>query len=214
MYLAMHLTQAQKLIYGNAQPQVTAIQIQLQHTSQIAAARARLTELLATEFKGEPLDILDFATLSPMYTQSVQFMNSMFGFIAILIGVIVLFTIGNTMSTAVVERTVEIGTLRAIGLRRSGIRRLFLCEGVLLGLVGAAVGLLSALSVAFLINNSGLTWTPPGYSYAYLILVRVWQDGLLLGGSMIGVLLVAIVSAWWPANRASKLQIVDALRHA
>jgi len=148
-----------------------------------------------------------------MFVQTAQFMNSMFGFISILIAVIVLFTIGNTMSTAVVERTVEIGTLRAIGLRRSGIRRLFLCEGVLLGLIGAVTGVLAALLIASLINNSGLSWTPPGYSYAYLILVRIWQDMPLLTGSVIGLFAVAIVSAWWPANRASKLMIVDALRH-
>jgi len=213
MYLAMHLAQAQKLIYGSTPPQVTAVQIQLKHTSQIPAARERLTQLLATDFKDQPLEVLDFKTLNPMYGQSVQFMNSMFGFISILIGMIVLFTIGNTMSTAVVERTVEIGTLRAIGLRRSGIRNLFLCEGVLLGVFGAAIGVVCALTIAFLINHSGLKWVPPGYSYAYLILIRIWEDMHLLVGSVIGLIIVTVISAWWPANRASKLLIVDALRH-
>jgi putative ABC transport system permease protein len=213
MYLAMHLAQAQKLIYGSAPPAVTAIQIQLQHTSQIPVARARLEQLLGDQFKGEPLEVLDFRQLNPIYGQTLQFMDSMFSFISILIGVIVLFTIGNTMSTAVVERTVEIGTLRAMGLRRSGIRRLFLCEGVLLGVMGAAIGLLCALVIAYLINHSGLAWTPPGYSYAYLILVRVWQDMSLLVGSVIGLIVVTVVSAWWPANRASQMMIVDALRH-
>jgi len=213
VYLAMHLSQAQKLIYGSNEPQVTAIQIQLQHTSQIEVVRARLQKLLAEQFPGQPLEVQDFKTLNPMYGQTAQFMNSMFGFIATLIAVIVLFTIGNTMSTAVVERTVEIGTLRAMGLRRSGLRYLFLCEGILLGLIGAAAGVISALCIAYLINNSGLSWTPPGYSYAYLILVRVWQDPALLIGSVIGLVVVTVISAWWPANRASKMMIVDALRH-
>jgi putative ABC transport system permease protein len=213
VYLAMHLAQAQKLIYGNSTPQVTSIRVQLHHTSQIPAAKERLTQLLATQFKEQPLEILDFRTLNPMFGQTAQFMQSMFSFISILIGVIVLFTIGNTMSTAVVERTVEIGTLRAIGLRRSGIRRLFMCEGILLGLIGSTLGVLFALVVAYFINHSGLSWTPPGYSYAYLILVRVWQDMNLLIGSVIGLMAVAVISAWWPANRASKLMIVDALRH-
>jgi len=213
VYLAMHLSQAQKLIYGSGDPQVTAIQIQLKHTDQIPAAKARLQKLIAQHFPNQPLEVLDFATLNPMYGQTAQFMNSMFGFIATLIAVIVLFTIGNTMSTAVVERTVEIGTLRAMGLRRSGLRFLFLCEGILLGLIGAAAGVIIALGIAYLINHSGLTWTPPGYSYAYLILVRVWQDPALLIGSVVGLVLVTVVSAWWPANRASKMMIVDALRH-
>ncbi|WP_220636476.1 ABC transporter permease [Georgfuchsia toluolica] len=213
VYLAMHLARAQKLIYGSTPPQVTAIMVQLQHTHQIAEAKARLEKLLATEFKTAPLEVLDFGVLNPMYGQTLQFMDSMFGFIAVLIGVIVLFTIGNTMSTAVVERTVEIGTLRAMGLRRSGIRRLFMCEGIVLGVIGSAIGVLCALSIAYLINHSGWSWIPPGYSYAYLILVRVWQDPFLMIGSVIGLIAVTVVSAWWPANRAAKLMIVDALRH-
>jgi putative ABC transport system permease protein len=213
VYMAMHLEQAQRLIYGSTTPKVTAIKIQLQHTSQIPAARKRLTELLSSQFNDQPLEVLDFRELNPMFGQTAQFMNSMFGFISILIAVIVLFTIGNTMSTAVVERTVEIGTLRAIGLRRSGIRLLFMCEGVLLGVIGSVIGVLAALFIAYLINHSGLSWIPPGYSYAYLILVRVWQDMPLLIGSVIGMIIVTVLSAWWPANRASKLMIVDALRH-
>lgn len=214
VYMAMHLPQAQKLIYGRAAPQVTAIILQLRHTDQILPAQRRLTELLAKEFEGEPLEVLDFRALNPIYGQTNEFMDSMFGFIALLISVIVLFTIGNTMSTAVVERTVEIGTLRAMGLRRSGIRRLFMCEAILLGAIGAASGLLCALFIAHLINHSGWSWIPPGYSYAYLILVRIWQDIPLLIGSSIGVMAVTVLSAWWPANRAAKLMIVDALRHA
>ncbi|MCW2314448.1 FtsX-like permease family protein [Rhodoferax antarcticus] len=66
--------------------------------------------------------------------------NTIFGFVFLLIGGIVLFTVSNTMNTAVIERTVEIGTLRATGLRRSGIRRLFVTEGAILGVVGAVLG--------------------------------------------------------------------------
>ncbi|MBP8285805.1 MAG: ABC transporter permease [Rhodoferax sp.] len=213
VYLAMHLAQAQKLIYGSQDPKVTAIRIQLQHASQIPAAKKRLAQLFEDEFMVQSLEVLDFRTLNPLYGQTAQFMGSMFGFIAILIAVIVLFMIGNTMSTAVVERTVEIGTLRAIGLRRSGIRNLFLCEGVLLGLIGSVFGVLCALGIASLINNSGLSFTPPGYSYAYLILVRIWEDTNLLVGSVVGLIAVTVLSAWWPARRASQLMIVDALRH-
>ena len=169
--------------------------------------------MLASTFKDAPLEIIDYETLAPIYGQSIRFFDSIFGFIAVLIGVIVLFTVGNTMSMAVVERTTEIGTLRAIGQRRSGIRRLFVAEGLLLGLLGAVLGVLTALLLAFLINHSGMTWTPPGYSYAYPLKVRLWGDVGLIAQSAIGLVIVAIISAWWPANRASKLLIVDALRH-
>lgn len=213
VYMAMHLTQAQRLIYGNAKPQVTAIVIQLHSTAQVPAARQRLQTLLEQHFPKADLDLLDFVELNPMYRQTNEFMDTMFGFIAMLIGVIVLFTIGNTMSTAVVERTTEIGTLRAIGLRRAGIRRLFLCEALLLGIAGSVLGVAFALLVAYAINHSGWSWTPPGYSYAYLILVRVGQDLPLLFGCVFNMLVVTLLSAWWPARRAARLVIVDALRH-
>lgn len=213
MYMAMHLAQAQRLVYGADAPAVTAILVQLRHTGQLPAARARLEALLAGDLADRDLEVLDFETLNPLYGQTNRFMDSMFGFMATLIGVIVLFTIGNTMGTAVMERTVEIGTLRAMGLRRSGIRAMFLREALLLGLIGSAAGLVVALIVAWLINGSGLTWTPPGYSYAYFILVRVWQDAPLLAGSLAGMIVVTLASAWWPAQRAARLEIVDALRH-
>ncbi len=213
VYMAMHLPQAQRLIYGRAAPQVTAILIQLRHTAQLEVARQRLNTLLFTQFGDAGLEVLDYQTLNPIYGQTKEFMDSMFGFIALLIAVIVLFTIGNTMSAAVIERTVEIGTLRAMGLRRAGIRRLFICEALLLGLAGAAIGLLWALAIAELINHSGWSWIPPGYSYAYLIHVRIWQDLPLLAGSVLGMTLVTVLSAWWPASRAARLAIVDALRH-
>ncbi|MDB5936591.1 MAG: transporter permease [Massilia sp.] len=212
IFMIMHLAQAQRLIFGDTAPKVTAIQVQLKHTAQMAAARARLEQLLST-MKGQPLEIQDYETLSPIYGQTVQFFDSVFGFISVLIGVIVLFTVGNTMSMAVVERTSEIGTLRAIGLRRAGIRRLFMCEGVLLGSLGAELGVLLALLIAYLINHSGITWTPPGYVFKYPLMVRVWGSPHLVIGSSIGLLVVAVISAWWPANRAARLAIVDALRH-
>jgi putative ABC transport system permease protein len=214
VYLVMHLKEAQRLIYGSGPPQVTAIMLQLKHTSQVPAARSRLETLLKGPLAGQPLELQDYDSLNPMYRQSVNFMASIFSFIAVLIGVIVLFTVGNTMSTAVAERTVEIGTLRAIGLRRSGIRALFIIEGVLLGLAGAILGALCALAVAFLINHSGLTWTPPGYIYAYLVQVSILQNLPLLFGSSAGLVIVAALSAWWPAGRAAGMDIVDALRHA
>jgi putative ABC transport system permease protein len=100
-----------------------------------------------------------------------------------------------------------------MGQRRGGIRALFMCEGLLLGVMGAVLGVMVALLLAFAINHSGLTWTPPGYVYAYPLKVRVWGDPGLIFECAIGLVVVAVISAWWPANRAARLMIVDALRH-
>jgi putative ABC transport system permease protein len=212
-YIALHLPQAQRLLYGPTPPEVSAISLQLRHTSQIPLARARLQQLLATTLRGYPLAVYDFETLHPFYGQTIGLFNAIFGFIAVLIGAIVLFMVGNTMNTAVVERTVEIGTLRAIGLRRAGIRTLFVSEAVLLGALGAFLGVLAAIALATLINHSGLTWTPPGNVDPIHLHVRVWGEMRLIAGTAVGLMGVAVLSAWWPARRAAKLQVVEALRH-
>jgi putative ABC transport system permease protein len=214
IYVALHLAQAQRLIYGGASPQVTAIIVQLRHTAQIPAARARLEHLLITNLKDQPLEVHDYETLNPYYGQTIGFFAAIFGFISILIGVIVLFTVGNTMSMAVMERTPEIGTLRAIGLRRSGIRKIFMAEGMLLGLTGSILGIFFALVFAFLINHGGITWTPPGRVDAVPLTVRVWGEPSPMLAVVVALSLVAMVSSWIPSRRGARINIVAALRHS
>jgi putative ABC transport system permease protein len=214
VYVALHLAQAQRLVYGGDPPKVTAIVIQLRHTAQIPAARARLEHLLATTLKEQPLQVHDYETLNPYYGQTIGFFAAIFGFISILIGVIVLFTVGNTMSMAVVERTPEIGTLRAIGLRRSGIRNMFMVEGMLLGLAGSLLGILVAVILAFLINHGGVTWTPPGRLDPVPLTVRVWGEPTPMIGVVIALTFVTLISSWIPSRRGASINIVSALRHA
>lgn len=213
VHVAMHLPQAQQLVFGNAPPQVTAIALQLHSTAQLEAARERIQALMAASFADQPLTAIDFAQLNPFYEQALSMFAAIFGFIAVLIGSIVLFTVGNTMSTAVVERTAEIGTLRAIGLRQGGIRSLFVCEGLLLGCFGAVLGSGAALLLAAAINGIGLTWTPPGRVEPIELAVRVAGEPAMVIGSALGLVVVGVLSALWPATRASRLNIVEALRH-
>ena len=125
-----------------------------------------------------------------------------------------LFTVSNTMMAAVMERTTEIGTVRAVGLRQSGIRRLFVTEGFLLGCVGAVLGVLSAVLLATLVNSLHLTWLPPGSSTPLPLSVRVLSEYGMMVGTAVGLIIIATGSAWLPAWRAARLSIVEALRHA
>jgi putative ABC transport system permease protein len=213
VYVALHLAQAQKLIFGAAEPQVTAVALQLHHTAQLPAARARLDELLAGTADAQPLEVIDYETLNPFYGQTLAMFAAIFGFISVLIGGIVLFTVGNTMSMAVVERTAEIGTLRAIGLRRSGIRTLFVIEGIVLGVLGALLGIVVAILAGWAINAMGITWTPPGRISPVALAVRVASEPRMILASTIGLVIVAALSAILPAARAARMNIVDALRH-
>jgi putative ABC transport system permease protein len=139
--------------------------------------------------------------------------STIFVFISLVMGVIVLFAVVNTMTMNVMERTNEIGTIRAMGVRRSGVRSQFILEGALIGAIGATAGALLGVAIAALVNWAGLSWVPPGNSGAVPFRVDVLKHPLLMSITWLVLTFVAIAAALIPANRAARLSVVDALRH-
>jgi len=113
--------------------------------------------------------------------------------------------IANTMYTSVVERTSEIGIMKAIGARNKDILFLFLIEAGLLGLVGGIVGALIGLGGAF--GASGIANQALGTK-----LLAVSISYPLLFGAVAFSFCVGVLSGVLPAVQASKLNVVDALR--
>jgi putative ABC transport system permease protein len=210
-FVLMHLGLAQQLVYGRAEHKATSIVIQLHRSDDMKSARARLTQLFRERHLN--LEVRDFGELTPFYGQVVRMFTGIFLFIALVMGMIVLFAVINTMTMNVMERTNEIGTIRAMGLRRSQVRAQFIAEGALIGLIGATVGAVLAVVVAALVNASGLTWVPPGNNVAMPLDLNVVGRPVLAFGAWLALVLVAIVAALLPANRAARLSVVDALRH-
>jgi len=211
MYVGMNLKLAQQLLYGRGEHKAVSIQIQLHRTENMASAHARLDALFAKH--GLDLEVHDFKELQPQYNQIVGFMSAIFTFISVIMGVIVLFTIVNTMSMSVMERTNEIGTARAMGVRRSGIRRQFLIEGWMLGTIGATAGVILTSLLANWFNHAGVMYTPPGQAHPVPLLLLTQGVGTLLFSVWFGLVLMATIAALFPANRAARMLVVDALRH-
>jgi ABC-type lipoprotein release transport system permease subunit len=125
--------------------------------------------------------------------------------------------ITNTILMAAYERTREIGMLMAIGLRGSGIRRLFLTEGALTGLLGGAVGSVIAVGLILWLAQVGINFNAlygdidigyPVKDSIYPALSGVW---VAVGWLFTGVL--AALASLYPAARASHNRPVEALRH-
>lgn len=210
-YIAMHLGLAQQLVYGRGEHKVTGIVLQLHHTEDLPVVRARVEKLISDNHLD--LEVRDFLDLSPFYVQVRAMFGAIFIFISMVMGVIVLFAVVNTMTMNVMERTNEIGTIRAMGVRRGGVRAQFILEGALIGAIGATVGALFAFGVAALVNYAGLTWIPPGNSSPTPFKVDVLNHPLLVASTWIVLTVVAMAAAVIPANRAARLSVVDALRH-
>ena len=86
-------------------------------------------------------------------------------------------------------------------------------EGALLGLSGAILGVVLALVLAAFINRAGITWLPPGNVEPLPLLLLVSGQTGMIVGTTLGLICIAVVSAWWPAYRAAQLNVVEALRH-
>ncbi|WP_085318117.1 ABC transporter permease [Derxia lacustris] len=212
MQIALPLPLAERLVFGPDGHGASAIAVQLHRTADLPAARERIAALLAD--RAQPVEIHDFGTMNPQYGQIVGMFASLFGFVAVLMAVVTLFSVANAVNMAIGERIGEIGTLRAIGLRRAQIRRMFVLEGGLIGALGAVTGVVAATLIAeYGINHAGLTWTPPGRAQAVPIGVDAFGSPELLGLAVALLALLACVSSWWPARRAARLEIVEALRH-
>ena len=210
-FIAMHLGLAQQLVYGRGEHKATAIVLQLHRSEDMAVVRTRLERLIADDHLD--LEVRDVRDLSPFYVQVVAMFGAIFIFISLVMGVIVLFAVVNTMTMNVMERTNEIGTIRAMGVRRGGVRMQFILEGALIGALGAIVGVILAVAIAALVNGAGWTWIPPGNSSPTAFKVNVLGNPMLIASAWAVLTLVATAAALIPANRAARLSVVDALRH-
>ena len=115
------------------------------------------------------------------------------------------------MGMTVVERTREIGTLRAIGLKRSGVVRLFTTESMLLTLIGCLLGLLITLTVRWGINLANISYIPPNSVAPVPLLVDM--DIGRVSFTFILMSVVGTLAAYMPARRAARKDIIDALGH-
>lgn len=147
------------------------------------------------------------------YKKTVALFSNQVLVVEIMIGVIIVLSISNTMMTNVRERTAEIGTCMALGDRRRVILRRFLLEGLLMGVFGGLVGVILGIILAHVISSIGIPMPPPpGQTSAYVAGIVVTPGVVFnaLALSATTAFLAGIVPAW----KASRLSIVDALRHA
>jgi putative ABC transport system permease protein len=122
----------------------------------------------------------------------------------------------NIMLTSLLERTREIGILKALGMFRRTVLAIFLDEALIIGIIGSAVGILLGVALATAIDQFGLVSGLASGTQSTLIgevrIVPVFSPFLLGWASFFGVT-VSIVFGLYPAWRASRLNPVDALRH-
>jgi putative ABC transport system permease protein len=157
------------------------------------------------------MEIKTWLDLSDFYRKTVTLMSRQMLVVAALIAMILVLGIANLLTMSTLERTGEIGTMLAMGTSRASVMRMHFAEGLLLGAVGGFAGAVIGMMLAVAISGVGIPMPPPpgrdtGYRAEILLSARVIVDALVLA------LASAAIAGAYPAWRASRMPIVDALR--
>jgi putative ABC transport system permease protein len=164
------------------------------------------TTLPALEF-----EVVPWSDLADFYNKTVVLFSKQVSVVKTIIALIIILSISNTQTMSVLERTTEIGTSLALGLRRSQVLRLFLLEGILIGIIGGLFGISLGYILGISISEIGIPMPPaPGMAHGYtgeiLITPSLALDAIIMA------ILTTLIASIMPAWRASRLIIVDALR--
>ncbi|MCW8166681.1 ABC transporter permease [Verminephrobacter aporrectodeae subsp. tuberculatae] len=161
-----------------------------------------------------PFETRLWRDLAGFYSGVVSLYTGIFNVFSVLIGIVVMFSVANTMTMAVMERTPEIGALRAIGAPRAHIVSMFLLEGVGIGLLGGILGCFAAYGAVALVQLAGgiSIPPPPGMSNGYQAFLYLTPAVLLQ--AFLVTMAASILSSIYPVVLAARMNIVEALQHA
>ena len=202
-YVYVSLPVAQELAGLNGS--VTGVELR---TSDRWKAHA-VSEQLATAL-GYPYRTEDWQAQNSSLFQALKLEKAGMTLILMLIILVAAFNIVGTLTMVVADKTKEIGILRAMGMPAASIRRIFLAQGFMIGIVGTGLGLAVGLAAAFALDRGRLIRLDPTvYFIDHLPVARQPVD---IAMTVLASLLIAAVATIYPAVQASRLLPVEAMR--
>ena len=191
-YVYLDLKQAQSLL--SLPGGVTVIDLTVAdifEAENVAAQVGRLTSLQAESWIKTNAQLMNAISAQSLSTSMI----------IVFVAISVAFGIASVLSVSVVQRTREIGILRATGATRQQILRIFLFQGAMFGLLGSVLGSVTSYALVWVFNNFG-----PGLFYIP-VSINLIMLALLLA------ILTGVLAAAIPARRAAALDPVEAIRH-
>lgn len=160
---------------------------------------------------GYPYTVQSWIDRNQALFSALQLEKIALGVIVFLIVVVAAFNIVSTLVMVVADRTKEIGILRTMGMTQQGILRIFVIQGVWIGVIGTAIGAALGVGVSWAVDRFELIRIPGEvYFVEHLPATLNPLDILLIVVCSVAVSFVATI---YPALQASRLEPVDAIRH-
>jgi putative ABC transport system permease protein len=141
---------------------VSYVAAYLRDPRDVAAVARAASDRLAAAGLQVAIYRFDDAKVNPYYVGTVGFIGALVSFIGLVVATVVALSVLNAMTLAILERTRELGTFRALGFTRRQLLGLFLREATALSAIALAAGLALGLAVSAGVNAAGLQFEPPG----------------------------------------------------
>ena len=185
---------------------VTGIEVRLADPERASEAGQQLESML-----GYPYRALDWQLQNRSLFSALKLEKLAMGLVVFLICVVAAFNVVGTLTMVVRDKTREIGILLAMGMQRSRIRRVFLVQGVFIGLVGTALGAVLGLIVGAMVNRGHLIPIDPSiYFIDHLPVLNNPLDALAVVAAS---LVIATLAPLYPSMQAARLDPVNAIRY-
>jgi putative ABC transport system permease protein len=173
---------------------------------------ARVAQVLRGQYASQGLALVQWNELSDFYQKTIDLYDQQFGVLRLIILLMVLLSAANSVNMTIFERTREFGTVLALGTPPGAVFRSVVTESVIIGALGAVLGMTAGCLLAWLISAIGIPMPPPpNANLGYTATIRIVPSEVLVAG-FIGLLATSL-AAIQPARRVSRLSVVDALRH-
>jgi lipoprotein-releasing system permease protein len=185
---------------------VTGIEVKTANRWEAGTVSERITAAL-----GWPYRTVDWQEQNRSLFQALKLEKLGMGVILLLIVMVAAFNIVSTLTMVVADKTREIGILKAMGLPSKSIRRIFLVQGIVIGLVGTTLGLLLGFGGAWALEKyKFIPLDPSVYFIDHLPVATQPGD---VAWIVFASILTAAIATLYPAIQASRLYPIDAIRH-
>lgn len=160
---------------------------------------------------GYPYRAVDWQQQNSNLFQALRLEKLAMSVILGLIIIVAAFNIVSTLTMVVSDKTREIGILKAMGMTAPRIRRIFLAQGMVIGVVGTGLGVILGIIAGYAVGEGGLVRLEP--EVYYIDHLPVAMDPLDVIAVLIASIAVATLATLYPSQQASRLSPIDAIRH-
>jgi putative ABC transport system permease protein len=165
------------------------------------------------DWTGQKLDVTSWEDEISFIMWTLDALKGLTVILMVILLAIVVIGIMNTMWIAIRERTREIGTLRAIGMRRGGVLWMFLLESLMLGLIGTIIGALLGLAVATGLNALHIQLPLSVQLFLMSDRLHLSVHPSAIAQAIVTITVITGVAALYPSLRAARLRPVTAMQH-